>query len=152
MVWNNNDSDIRMFYSDFQGGWWGDGSDNIDADPCFVDFDNGDYHLQWDSPCINTGDAGGDYTDQLDIDAEPRVMTGRVDIGADEVGEKQADFTRDGIINLEDFSVFSRSWMTLPGQMNWYVLCDLYEDEQIGLADLAGLVDDWLWQAGWYEP
>ena len=72
-------------------------------------------------------------------------------MGADEVGEKQADFTRDGVIDLEDFSVFSESWPeNVPGG-EWYVLCDLYEDERIDALDVAELVEDWLWQADWYE-
>ncbi len=41
-------------YSDIQGGWGGEG--NIDADPLFVNPDNGDYHLQEGSPCIDAGD------------------------------------------------------------------------------------------------
>ena len=49
-------------YCNIQGGWAGEG--NIDADPLFVDSDNGDFHLRWDSfpeedstksPCIDAG-------------------------------------------------------------------------------------------------
>ncbi|MHC4890871.1 MAG: right-handed parallel beta-helix repeat-containing protein, partial [Planctomycetota bacterium] len=70
-------------YCDVEGGASGTG--NIDADPCFVDVENGDYHLLEDSPCINAGDPN--YSSALggtDIDGEPRVISGRVDIGADE--------------------------------------------------------------------
>ncbi len=42
------------------------------------------YHLSAGSPCINAGDPTGGYSRQTDIDGEPRVMGGRVDIGADE--------------------------------------------------------------------
>jgi hypothetical protein len=72
-------------------------------------------------------------------------MGGRVDMGADEVGAKQADFTRDGRIDIEDLGVFSRSWDTMEGEGNWYVLCDLLEDGFIDLNDLAALVADWIW-------
>ena len=50
-------------YNDIQGGYEGEG--NIDADPLFVDPDNGDFHLTWEnypiddetkSPCIDAGD------------------------------------------------------------------------------------------------
>ncbi|MDP8240671.1 MAG: T9SS type A sorting domain-containing protein [Candidatus Hatepunaea meridiana] len=37
---------------------WGDG--NIEGDPLFVDFDEGDYHLTVDSPCIDTGNPDND--------------------------------------------------------------------------------------------
>ena len=67
-----------------------------------------------------------------------------------EVGPKQADFTRDGRIDIEDFAVFSRSWDTTPSQTNWYVLCDLFEDDAIDINDLAALVADWIWVTEWH--
>ncbi len=113
--------------------WDDTGIGNISADPNFIDPDgpdndpntwqDNDYHLQWNSPCINTGDPNyipGE--EDFDIDGEPRVMAGRIDIGADEVGPKQADFTRDGIINTKDFAVFAQSWLASTGQENWYIL------------------------------
>ncbi|MBD3232635.1 MAG: T9SS type A sorting domain-containing protein [candidate division Zixibacteria bacterium] len=47
-------SGVEVTYSDIQGGWSGMG--NIDADPRFVDPDNGYFDLQHTSPCIDTGD------------------------------------------------------------------------------------------------
>ncbi|MBW8042403.1 MAG: hypothetical protein FVQ85_20740 [Planctomycetes bacterium] len=88
-------STINVDYSDVDGGAagvyvdtdctlnWGEG--NIDADPCLVDADNGDYHLLFTSPCIDAGDP--DYITspgEKDIDGEPRVIGGRVDMGVDE--------------------------------------------------------------------
>jgi len=180
VFWANEDTDgtdehaqiggkVSIDYSCVQG-WTGDlgGEGNIDEDPSFItpgSWDNngtpedwtddtwieGDYHLKWTSPCVNTGDPNyipSEYS--LDIDDEPRVMAGRVDMGADEVGPKQADFTRDGRIDIQDFAVFSRSWDTTPSQANWYVLCDLFEDDIIDINDLAALADDWLWYPDWY--
>ena len=66
---------------------WTDGGGNIDVDPRFVDPSAGDYHLMPNSPCNNGGDPSGSYTGQTDIDGEPRVMNGQVDIGADECSE-----------------------------------------------------------------
>jgi predicted outer membrane repeat protein len=57
-------------YSDVQGGWQGEG--NIDADPLFVDPENGDYHLQSTSPCIDAGDP----------DSPPDPDGTRADMGA----------------------------------------------------------------------
>jgi len=61
------------------------GKGNIGADPEFTYPATGDYHLLPGSPCINTGDP--DYVPapaETDIDGNPRVMDGRIDMGADE--------------------------------------------------------------------
>ncbi len=80
---------------------WGEG--NIDADPCFVGLikiyreprregrGRGrrewtyviDYHLRPDSPCIDAGDPN--YVpgpNETDLDGNPRVVNGRIDMGA----------------------------------------------------------------------
>ena len=60
-------------FSDVQGGFTGTG--NIDADPMFVDPDNGDYRLAAGSPCIDAGDntavPAGITTD---LDGNPRFV------------------------------------------------------------------------------
>lgn len=55
------------------------------------------------------------------------------------------------MINLADFAVFSHSWLSVPADGQWYILCDLFEDGQMDSMDLAGFVNDWLWQAAWHE-
>ncbi len=97
---------VIVDYSCIQG-WTGTlgGTGNIGDDPCFVlpghfspdpncalipfypycfyDWTGGDYHLSPDSPCINAGDpnyvAGPNETD---LDGNPRVIDGRIDMGA----------------------------------------------------------------------
>jgi subtilisin family serine protease len=156
ILWNNNASDVEgktisVRYSDVDGGYTGTG--NINADPCFVDTAGGDYHLCWNSPCIDKGDPA--YIPQpsdKDIDGEPRVMrAGRVDMGSDEVGPKQADFNRNGIIDGFDLSVLLNSWLAVEGDVNWYVPCDLFQNKRIDMMDYARFAADWLWQAQWYE-
>ena len=93
-------SSATVSYSDVQGGWPGIG--NMNADPRFVQsgspppppppppgapFNAGiiedDYHLKIDSPCINAGDP--DYIaepGETDLDGKPRVIAGRIDMGA----------------------------------------------------------------------
>ncbi len=63
ILWNDSPDEIYIYsgsvtatYSDIQGGWPGIG--NISSDPLFVDAGSGDYHLQYNSPCIDTGDPG----------------------------------------------------------------------------------------------
>ncbi|MHC4574299.1 MAG: S8 family serine peptidase [Planctomycetota bacterium] len=79
-IHNSNGSRIFVVYSDICGSWPGIG--NINVDPCLV---ADDYHLLETSPCINAGNP--DYPDdpnETDIDGQPRVFDGRIDMGADE--------------------------------------------------------------------
>jgi len=90
-LWNNDRSTINVTYSDVQGGWPGVG--NINADPCFADPNNGDYHLKsqagrWDanegrwmidevtSLCIDAGDPASP------IGLEPFPNGGIINMGA----------------------------------------------------------------------
>jgi parallel beta-helix repeat protein len=90
IIWaNNNDlAGCSATYSCIEDGDAGTG--NISSDPCFVDADSNDYHLESDSPCIDAGDPGGTYTGEMDIDFKARVFDGDhdsndvVDMGADE--------------------------------------------------------------------
>jgi choice-of-anchor C domain-containing protein len=80
---NNSGYSIAVAYSVVRGGWPGEGV--LKLDPLFVNANSGDFHLSPDSPSINAGDPKYDGHDEIDIDGEPRVMQGRIDIGADEV-------------------------------------------------------------------
>jgi len=84
-------SGASVSYSDIEGGWTGEGTNNINVDPQFVDPANGDFHLKsraghwttngwvsdaiW-SPCIDAGDPSSDYSN------EPMPNGGRVNMGA----------------------------------------------------------------------
>jgi predicted outer membrane repeat protein len=95
-------SQVTVSYSDVRGraegifidpnstvNWW-DG--NIDADPCFVHSGyqepngvliEGDYNLLPGSPCVNAGDPGYiPQPDEKDLDGKPRIVSGRIDMGA----------------------------------------------------------------------
>ena len=102
-VWVSKGGTLNISYSCVQGGLdgiyldhstatvdWGPG--NIDADPCFVSLGywdvnevwvEGDYHLLAGSPCIDAGDPN--YIaepNETDLDGKPRVIGGRIDMGA----------------------------------------------------------------------
>ncbi len=97
-IWTAGNSVVSVTYSDIQSGWVGQG--NIDADPCFISpgywdpngtpYDanddfwiNGDYHLLAVSPCIDAGDPN--YIaepNETDLDGKPRIIYGRIDMGA----------------------------------------------------------------------
>jgi hypothetical protein len=59
-----------IIYDDIQGGYTGEG--NIDVNPQFVDFENFDFHLLRESPCIDAGDP----------DSPPDPDSTRADMGA----------------------------------------------------------------------
>ncbi|NCA78042.1 MAG: hypothetical protein EOM90_17080 [Alphaproteobacteria bacterium] len=52
------------------------------VDPLFVDPDNGDLHLQSGSPMINAGYPDTPDLPSTDFEGNPRIVGGRVDIGA----------------------------------------------------------------------
>ena len=58
---------------DFDSSWEGD--------PLFVDYAGGDLRLQSNSPCINAGN-NSYVTSATDLDGNPRIAGGTVDIGA----------------------------------------------------------------------
>ncbi|MHC4499017.1 MAG: choice-of-anchor Q domain-containing protein, partial [Planctomycetota bacterium] len=84
---------VTVNHSCIQGGWLG--NDNIDTDPLFVDADGADnvagteddnLRLPAGSPCIDAGDPN--YIaepNEIDLDGNPRVIHGRIDMGAYEL-------------------------------------------------------------------
>ena len=117
----NSTSTPTITYSDVAGGYPGTG--NINVDPLFIDpngldgisgtTDDEDYslHLSSNSPCINAGDPAGSYTGQVDLDGQPRVAYGRVDIGVDEVFPIAGDFEPDNDVDFADFAFFADYWL-----------------------------------------
>ena len=68
-----------------------DGGNNLDSDPLFVTPvpatalpTGGDLHLQAGSPAINAGDPNAIRSTGVttDLDGNPRIVNGKVDIGA----------------------------------------------------------------------
>jgi len=69
-------------YSCVQGGYPGYGNRNVN--PEFVNPLNGNYHLKWESECVDNGKPNSTDSGETDIDGNPRVMGTYVDIGGDE--------------------------------------------------------------------
>jgi len=98
------DCEITVGYSDVQGDWlsvggnghliWREG--NIAIDPMFVDPKENDYHLGPDSPCIDAGDPQYEVgQNEIDVDREFRISNGRIDMGADEYHDCNANDVAD---------------------------------------------------------
>lgn len=74
-------SSPNVTYSNIQDGWPGEG--NIDEEPMFVDWENDDYHIQYPSPCRNTG-ITSEAIGPIDFEGDSRFWDYQVDMGADE--------------------------------------------------------------------
>jgi len=131
IIWGNKDwqiyssvADVR--YSDIEGGYSGLG--NIDADPCFVQpgyWDangisvEGDYHLLSDSPCIDAGDPNYvSEPNEIDLDGRPRVIGGRIDMGAYESPIPAEARITPRTINLAGKGGWITAYLWLPDGFN----------------------------------
>ena len=74
IIWQNSDWQVTDSSALISYTLWGGASDpgNINADPLFVDPDNGDYSLQSDSPCINAAIADSQLVANTDLLGNPR--------------------------------------------------------------------------------
>jgi hypothetical protein len=153
---------------------------NFSANPVFIYIDPNNVRISSTSPCIDAGNRLMSYDDQLDMDGRVRLLGDYVDVGAYEVDpECQSDgniFDRnaDGLVNLHEFNLFSRAWLShdpndpawladpnladpnlSEGWYEWKHICNLDATGDsaysIDLADLMVFLEQvpWLWQACW---
>jgi predicted outer membrane repeat protein len=143
-------SEPTLRYCCVQGGWSGQGANNIDADPLFVDPGAGDYRLGPGSSCIDAADnaALGDEV-IADLIFNPRfvddpdtVDTGSgdppiVDIGAYEFNACPADVNADGVVDVTDLLTVLGAWGAPGG------LADVNDDGIIDVEDLLEVLSAW---------
>jgi predicted outer membrane repeat protein len=116
----------QINYSCIQG-WTGmlSGTGSIGDDPLFVDPDNDGYHLLPSSLCINTGDPN--YVaepNETDLDGKPRVIGGRIDMGAYEYSP-----TIPAEVRIVPQTI------NLASKGNW-ITCYIWLPEQYNVADI----------------
>jgi parallel beta-helix repeat protein len=78
---------------------------NMDSLPGFVDPENGNFQLLWNSPCINMGtaDTSGLYLPSLDLAGNDRIFEERIDIGAYEYNRPSG---KESLSNEADYFVY----------------------------------------------
>lgn len=98
VFWNNDDDlfgiqSTMISHSDIKDGDFLNTNGNISADPQFIDYTKGDYHLKSTSPLINSG--AFEISDYNDIDNEDRIYGVSSDIGVDEFADEDNDYLAD---------------------------------------------------------
>jgi hypothetical protein len=142
-----NPSTCSISSSDLQGGQasvyvynnctlnWGAGM--IDSDPLFVDPAQTVLHLTYPSPCRDSGDAGASKLPEEDMEGDPRIAHGTVDMGADEFFT-HLYYTGDG----------------LPGENVHIKFIGLPDTSPVALCLGTGVLDqpiDTLWGTWWNQ-
>lgn len=142
-IFKNEETDISITYSDIQGGWDGDG--NIDADPLFVDVGMDDCRLLAVSPCIDAGDpAYVPVPDETDLDGSPRIINGRIDMGAYEQSPSIISVdvgVSPSTINLKSNGKYVTVLLTFSEGVN---VADV-DTGSILLQDSIQPLQDWVW-------
>ncbi|MGB2807802.1 MAG: right-handed parallel beta-helix repeat-containing protein [Sedimentisphaerales bacterium] len=165
ILWGNTPEQIyvdggvsMVTYSDVQGGWPGQG--NIEADPCFADPNNGDYHLKsqagrWDpneqnwvqddvtSPCIDAGNPNSDWTVEWwphgkRINMGAYGGTPEASMSLSDAGNI-ADLNTDGCVGYTDMMLLTYKWLyeavLLPE--------DLDRNGFVNFTDFAIFAENW---------
>ena len=134
-----NDSAAVVNYCNIQGGYSGVG--NIDVDPLFVAAPSGDYHLDRNSPCINSGDPlFVPDSGEADWDGQPRMFCGVIDMGADEQQFCGGDGDCDGNVDIDDFVILADCLSgpnRVPAQSGCLEKFDYDDDGDVDLVDFS---------------
>lgn len=109
---------------------------NTNSDPLFVDPGSGDFHLSANSPAIDTGSNAAIAGVMADLDGNPRISNGIVDMGAYEADQCPLDLDGDGVVGLGDLGIvlsnFGCNGGGCPG--------DLDGDGDTDLGDLGAML------------
>lgn len=115
-----------------------DGPDNKAAT-----WQDNNYHLTANSLCINAGDpAYVPLAGETDLDGQPRVMGGAVDLGADE-WTWPGDVNGDTHVGSQDLLLLVAAFGSSFPQPAYAATCDFNADGLVDVADLLDLVANW---------
>ncbi len=85
------------------------GANNFTNPPLFANLSASDYHLSAASPCINAGN-NSSLTDVTDLDGNPRIVGGIVDVGAYEF-QSAVHYVKTPVVAATPVSPFT-NWVT----------------------------------------
>jgi hypothetical protein len=168
ILWGDTPEEIYAYfvtpsitYCDVQGGWSGDGNNNIDADPCFADATGGDLHLQsrngrWDSssqswvydgyhsPCVDAGDPNSDWTAELwphgkHINMGAFGGTREASMSLSDAGNI-ADLNNNNVVDYADLKLLIESWLSQQTVLPE----DLDRNGVVNFPDFAIFANNWL--------
>ncbi len=151
----NHPSTLTVSYCDVKGGEaaayvepgctliWGEG--NIDADPCFADPEEDDYHLRSQLGRyvpVDPAEFGG----QKGLWARDDVTSPCIDAGNPQVNPMNEPMPNGGRVNIGAYGNTEQA-----GLSEWRIVSDINRDGIVNMLDLAELSADWLWTAPWRE-
>jgi hypothetical protein len=128
---------VDVSYSVVESGY--EGTAVLDTDPALLPSGR----LGPGSPCIDAGDPGFvPAPGETDFDGQPRVLAGRIDIGADEF-TIPGDIDADGYVDMTDLVAMAGSWGKRAGDRGFNQACDLNGDGSVDVIDLLYLAGNW---------
>jgi hypothetical protein len=105
-VFDFNDADSMY-------GVWDIAQNNIDLSPQFFNPVSGDYHTQSASPCVAAGTTNAPSLPATDLDGNPRIANGAVDLGCYEYTTNvthPADTNGNFHITTAEFNAYAAAW------------------------------------------
>lgn len=119
---------------------------NLDLDKTNWDTLNFSTLARGSTPSLNLSgniNAFGLYSDSQNVGGPCTAEYDNFEISG-EIVQTYPDFNGDGKVLLSDFAVMAVSWLSLSGEPNFNIICDLDSSGQIEIADLKILAQQWL--------
>lgn len=136
IFWGNRQADLLDCHARFSCTAE-PGEGNLNADPLFVDPNNGDYHLRTKRGRYRAA------TDEWILDG---VTSPCVDAGDPEIAPWQEREPNGGRVNMGAYGITSSASMSA-----WSVWGDINRDGCVDMIDFAIMADSWLYVAPWVK-